>query len=294
MKSCLSWLVLASLPWTVTLAAVAQEPAPVKPAEQAQAAPPPQAPAQAPEAAPAQAPAPAPAQAQPVQAPIEVLPSPAPTPQPQRIEATVEQLEELINAPEEAQLGREVDENLNQPFALFNDKKRIEDLLGDNPSYVYIPSGTDPMIVPWIRNRVMAAELVSEAAELKSTGKYQDALDKVNLVLERFGDSDSVDKARKLKQELEMLASSPGETPRLPVPTDPTPPTLPIWIPENTRGVVYDVNDPANSSVLIGEYILRAGETIPSYPGIKVVAIGRSEVTLDYQGQVFRLPVEGN
>lgn len=293
MKTWFSWLVLACLVWAIPPALRAQDTqsqgggaANVAPpqgqTQMSAAAPAPQANAAAP-APQANAVAPAPG----------VTPTPVGTPEGgKRVEATVEQLEQLINAPPEARLGREIDEPA-KPFSLFKDQKRIDQLLGENPRYVYIPMGTDPMILPWVRNRVMAAELVQEALELKSSGKYQEALSKVDLVLDRFGDTDSVEKARQLKMQLEAIVhnESGGEGPK--VTPGPTPRTLPVWIPENTRGIVFDVHDPKNSSVLIGEYILHAGESIPSYPGIKVVEIQRSMVTLNYQGEVFQLPVEG-
>lgn len=269
MKTWLSWLALASLLWAIPPALLAQDSTTTdeQPATEEEV----------------------------VEATPTALPTPVPTQGGERIEATVEQLEQLINAPEEARLGREVDES-DQPFTLFGDRKRIEELLGDNPRYVYVPSGTDPMIVPWVRNRVMAAELLSEAREFFMAGRLQDALDKLNMILERFGDSDSVEKTRELKMTIEKRIAEGNATkpdPNL-IPPGPTPRDLPVWISENTRGIVFDVDDAKKSSVLIGEYILHPGESIPSYPGIKVVAIDRSRVTLDYQGQVFQLQVEGN
>ncbi len=256
------------------------------------------APAEQPAApAPAEAP-PAPAEPTPM-APAEAQP-PAPaaltTTAPERVEYTAEQLEQMINAPPAARLGRELDEP-DKPFALFSDKKRIAELLGEEPGYVYQPMGTDPMIVPWVRNRVMAAELVQEARELVGNGKYDEALAKVDLVLERFGDTDSVEKARELKMQIDKLKQSavpPPEPGALQPPPDKTVVSLPVWITENTKGVIFDVKDPKNSTVLIGEYILHVGDMIPSFPGIKIAAIDKSSVTMDYQGQSFRLRVEGN
>ncbi len=254
--------------------------------------------ASAPPPPPASSTDPAPAAA-PAGQPIEISLQGEPPAEGERIEATVEELERLINAPAEARLGREVDEP-DQPFALFQDKDRVDELLGKDPRYVYIPAGSDPMIVPWVRNRVMAEELVAEAKELMAGGKYDEALGKVKTVLERFSDAETeaVGEARRMRERLDTLIAERNEVAEvgeisLEVPAGPQP-VLPAWIPENTKGIIFDVKDPDQSTVLIGEYILKVGDSIPSYPGITVYEIKKGMVTLDYQGTKFRLLVEGN
>jgi len=233
-------------------------------------------------------------EAQPEQSALAAPALPAqPTPVPERVEATVEQLEQLINAPREARLGREVDEPVQAP-SLFGDPVTVQRLLGEDPRYVYIPAGEDPMIVPWVRDRVKAAELLTEAQQLYAEGKLQDALVKAKIILEQFPRTDSVGKALDLKNrieaELRRARPVPSDEKQIPVQEQRI---LPPWIHENTRGVVFDVGNPDSSSVLLGDFILNLGDPIPSYPGIKVAKIEKSMVTYDYQGEMFQVMVEG-
>lgn len=219
----------------------------------------------------------------------------APTPPPERIEATIEQLEQLINAPREARLGREVDEPAQAP-TLFGDSATIQRLLGEDPRYVYIPAGEDPMIVPWVRDRVKAAELLAEAQQLVAEGKLQDALIKTKIILDQFSRTDSVGKALELKNRIEaelrraLAQQRPGDIKQLPVQEQRI---LPPWIQGHTRGVVFDIANPDASSVLLGDFILNLGDPVPSYPGIKIAKIENNIVTYDYQGELFQVMVEG-
>lgn len=210
-----------------------------------------------------------------------------------KIEATVEQLEELIAAPASARLGREVDEP-EQQTALFGDPDRVRRLLGDEPRYVYIPAGDDPMIVPWVRERVMAAELVAEAEQLLQEGKHKDALARVNQVLERFPRAEGAKQAVLLKGRITRLlegSSVSGSSQEAPIQMPP--PDIPQWVQQNTRGVLYNTEKPQESFALIGDYVLARGETIPNYPGIQVDRFEKGAVILKYQGQEYKLLVEG-
>lgn len=230
----------------------------------------------------------------PEQAPPTVPAAPAlPTPIPERIEATIEQLEQLINAPREAQLGREVDEPA-QPLSLFGDPVTIQRLLGEDPRYVYIPAGDDPMIVPWVRDRVKAAELLVEAQKLYTEGKLQEALAKARIILDQFPRTDSVGKALELKNriEAELRRARPRQDETLPIPVQEQR-ILPPWIQENTRGLVFDEDNPEGSLVLLGDFNLKVGDPVPSYPGIKIAKIEKGIVTFDYQGELFQVMVEG-
>jgi len=222
--------------------------------------------------------------------------TPAPRPgaasgQGQTIEATIEQIEQLIAAPPSARLGREVDEP-DRPASLFDDPRRVRALLGEDPGYVYVPAGNAPMIVPWGRERVMAAELVAEAQQLLAEGKLDEALVKVNQVLEKFPKAEGARQALELRNQIErrMVAAGPttGEAP-----VAFTPVSLPPWVEQNTRGVMFDKTAPKGSTVLIGDYVLAAGDSIPNYPGIRIKEIAERLVVFDFQGEQFRLQVEG-
>ena len=213
-------------------------------------------------------------------------------PVPERVEATVEEIERYINAPAPARLGREVDEK-DKPVALFGDPDSVRRLLGEEPRYVYIPSGEDPMIVPWVRDQVMAAELMIEAQQLYKEGKYEEALAKVRVVIEQFSRTDSLGKAQDLRKAIESEivkpAESSGDAPKITAMKR----KFPEWIEKNTSGVIYDESDPKLSKVLVGDFVLGMGDSVPSYAGIKVVHIEKSMVTFDFQGDLHQVPVEG-
>ncbi len=217
----------------------------------------------------------------------------APVP-PERIEATVEKIEEMIALPPTAQLGREIDEP-EKPTALFSDAKRIQELLGDEPRYVYVPMGGDPMIVPWVRERVMASELLAEAEQHFREGRMQEAIVRCNMIVERFPRSDGAPKAQALKSRIEKMMAAPepgkeGEIRPIEVVRQP----LPTWIQQNTRGILFNQESPKESLVLIGDFLLATGDTIPNYAGIRVKEISKSIVTYDFQGDLYKVMVEGD
>lgn len=211
-----------------------------------------------------------------------------------KVEATIEQIENLISAPPEARIGREIDEGKNREV-LFGDPKRIAQLLGEDPRFVYIPAGGDPMIVPWIRERVMALEILDEAKSLYKQRQLQAALQKVKTVIESYSGTDAAKEARELSQKIEKELATDvagGNNTPIPKPEDQGLP-LPPWIQNNTRGVAFNETSPTDSIVLVGDFALRPGETVPSFPGITIKEVAKGTVTYDYQGSLHKVQVEG-
>ena len=216
----------------------------------------------------------------------------------EEVEASIEDIEKLISAPPSAQLGREVDEP-TAPTSLFGEQERINELLGSEPRYVYLPAGGDPMIIPWVRDRVMATELLEEASNIleKNRGKWNPELllqakEKVVEVIERFPDTEQAKHALELREKIDRILDSrrgtEGEA--LPVGQEVK---LPAWIRDNTRGVVFDEEHPEESAVLIGDFVVQKNSRIKSYPGITIEHIDESKVVFKYQGKLFPIPVEG-
>ncbi len=213
------------------------------------------------------------------------------------IEATVSDLEALISLPPQARLGRESDEDLANPRNLFESKEAQEFLLGEHPKFIYIPEGTDPMIIPWVREQIVVAELLSDAEEAfkrakdanNKTTAQEDALPKVARILESYPSAPNATQAKQLKVQIETFINT-MENPVTDGEKKPTPTTfvkLPPWITTNTHGVVLDLENPADSVVLVGDYVLRPGESVDRFPTVVVKEVRSQQVVFEYQDHEF-------
>lgn len=219
----------------------------------------------------------------------------------ENIEATVSQLEELIALPPTARLGRESDENLDKPRNLFETDEVRKSLLGPKPRYIYIPDGQDPMIIPWVREAIVAGEMLTDAGNLfkdaqakKDKAIAQQALDKLKEVQKRYPTSPDATKAKAMEAEVTKYINQQNPDPSNPGQQPPLPPieTLPAWITNNTLGVILDKEQPGESVVLVGDYIIRPGEAVPKFPSVTVQEVQPALVIYDFGGKQWPIKVE--
>ena len=158
---------------------------------------------------------------------------------------------ELIEYYPNIDFGREVDEP-DQARWLFEDEVAMQNLLGIKPRFVYNPKNLpDPMVIPWVRQNIIAAELLREARELIRLKEYDRALQILTLIVNSYAGTSSYREAReeldKVDIELDKMRDIPireREGQRI---------VLPPWIYENTKAVIWE---PVNPIVLVGDHML--------------------------------------
>ena len=217
-----------------------------------------------------------------------------------RIEATVEEIEMLISLPRSAQLGREADEDPRAPRNLFKSKEVRDALLGTKPDFVYFPEGIDPMIIPWVRNQIVAAELLDDVREMIARGDLNSlrrAQEITEEIVSRYKDTDQAPQAGRMRTQIlteitRLTTKAAGPENPDATPTGPAIAPPPRWIISNTRGVIVDKVHPEDSYVLIGDDILRQGDKVPRFPQVVIQEILPGEVIFQYQGHDFLVRVK--
>lgn len=213
---------------------------------------------------------------------------------------TVEELEGLISLPPTAQLMREADEDPESPRAIFGDEARRRAFLGAAPDFVYIPAGVDPMIIPWIREQIVVSERVQDAQRIFNTAR-------------NARDKDQARQAQRILEELREEFPEATDTPDINrlyetvvlfIETDDQPgiqvtgppreraPELPPWVINNTRGIIYDLEQPDNSLALVGDFIISPGGEVDSFPAVRILEIRPEQVIFEYQETQFVIPVQ--
>lgn len=234
----------------------------------------------------------------------------------EEIGTTVQDIERMIQLPPPAQLGQEADEDLENPRSIFRDKAVREALLGPEPDHVYIPSGIDPMIIPWVRERIVVEEKLKEARDLfdkaqkqitsrdKTEEMHREAqrtAERAQTILEELQENypeatqaNQVEQlSRSVQQVLAMKYTDEGTF-------DPTRAPeieervveLPPWVIENTDGILLDRDDPRESLVLLDDQLLRPGDRLKRYSAITVKEVLPQQVIYDYQGSEFIVKVD--
>lgn len=225
---------------------------------------------------------------------------------------TIEDLEGFINLPSSAQLRRESDEDLTNPRDVFSNEALRQEYLGNQPDYVYIPEGVDPMIIPWIRNQIVAGELMQDARDAFSraqeTGDVlaaQSIVRNLEEISTKYPDAPQIADAQSLVEEISnwILGMQPKDDgsddnkgPEIvePAPITPNLP-LPSWVKDNTTGVIVDTENPEDSVVLVGDFILREGESlVDRYAGVSVKEIAAQQVIYEYNNREHAVIVESN
>lgn len=217
---------------------------------------------------------------------------PAPTPielQP-RASNTVGELQQMINLPTTATL-KESEEDLKNPKSVFEGKD-LEKIFSNKPRFIYYPEGVDPMIIPWVRERIVAEERFAEAMVAKANKDWEKARAILKDILDKYS---TTDEANKVPQALvgidqaEALAKGAIVDPETP-PGESPDQQLPPWIAKNTSGVLIR-DEPV---VIIGNDFLKVGDTVPRYSSVRVKEISPSEVIFVYQEKDFPVEVIGS
>lgn len=209
---------------------------------------------------------------------------------------SVNELQSLLNMPISVQI-KEYQEDLENPPNIFDNQDTVNRIFGDTPPFIYFPEGVDPMIIPWVRSRIIAEELMQEAMVASSSKDYDKALDILRSIREEYPETSAASnvgeemaKVQALKEKL-LLDDTPD---KIPVRLIDSPPgndevALPDWVRDNTTGIVID----KTPVVVVGNDFLEIGEPIPRYPGVGVKSISASEVIFEYQNKEFSVPVDG-
>jgi hypothetical protein len=207
----------------------------------------------------------------------------------------LDRIAELIALPPGAQLGREADEDINNPGrGLFGDENVAKQILGEKPRFIYYPKGADPMIIPWVRDAIVAAEKFADAEKAIAAGQLEAARDLLKEIVSKYPDTAEGKKAPDLIASVERRIAAindprpGGGTEFLPPPTSEGA-ELPKDVRERTNGIIFS----ANPRVLVFDFILAEGDRVPRYPGIRVKKITEAEVVYEFQGQDFPVPVDG-
>lgn len=182
-------------------------------------------------------------------------------------------------------LGRESEEagSINDLFS----EPRFKRMLGEAPRFIYNANNRpDPMVFPPVRNAAIFAELKLEAERLIEEGELAGALEAYKKIL-ALNDRRYLVEARNqiadLSAQLGAIASTTdGDGDILA--------ELPLWIRDNTRGILLIQSSPM---CLVGDFLLKAGEAVPSYPRVQVASIDKEKVTFEVAGQKFEVEVKG-
>lgn len=196
------------------------------------------------------------------------------------------------NGPDKVlELGRESDENEALLATNLFKKKEILRLLGDAPRFVYDPQNRpDPMLVPWVRRAAIFKELSAIAEEYFKNGELDKAVEVYQRILQMDDPRFNAEVHSKLqaiadkqnKQAIALMKETKAQDEKL---------ELPAWIHDNTTGVIVS---PDNAMCLVGEFMLRAGDKVPSYPEVTVVSISSQKVVYQIRNKTFDVPLNTN
>jgi hypothetical protein len=228
---------------------------------------------------------------------------PAPSPSPIDLVSTDTAVEGGM-MPIEAEDGggmpaREMDETA--PINIFPNPEVVKRLLFGRKPFVYDDRGfQDPMIIPWIRDKILVQELIAqaqayrqEAARLPPSEERMELLRKALNELNRAIQIDPTDKLGKTaeaeKETIRKLMDATGDgTTFKPTPRK----DLPKWIIINTRAVIYDQSGENDHKVLLGDDVLGINGVVPKYPDVKVVEVTRDTIVYEYDGERYPVKVE--
>ncbi len=184
-------------------------------------------------------------------------------------------------------LGLESDENQAQFATDLFKKTEVRRMLGDEPRFIYDPSDRpDPMLLPWVRNAAIYKELSEEAKLLTENEQFEQAIALYQRI-QQLGEPEYIFEANQKLTEIAMMQQGLADGAFLAAQPEVVNIELPPWVNDNTNGVIlsedYDL-------CLVGEYVLREGDTLPNHPDVVVAAINDRRVT--YQVQHESVEVE--
>lgn len=202
---------------------------------------------------------------------------------------SVGDLERMINPPSRL---KEYQEDLENPQSLFTAAEHAA-IFGETPAFIYYPEGPDPMIIPWVRDRVVAEEMFADAMVAKANNDFEKAKELLNVVREKYPNTTQGQQAPAELNQIERLiadANRPAESSETGIAPPPVAKImLPQWVRQNTTAIIIRENPVA----LVGNDFLRTGDPVPRYPSVRVQSIAPSEVVYSYQDEEFQVEVSG-
>lgn len=208
--------------------------------------------------------------------------------------SSVEDLQRLLNLPAAGQL-REYQEDPANPRSLFTSDEDVLRIFGDTPEFIYFPEGVDPMIIPWVRERIASEEMWQEAQLALANGDFDRSINLLRDLRERFPGTQSgqnapaeIERIIRVREEASrpQIARTPEEPVAPPVEEEAI---LPEWVKRNTTGVL--IGD--RPMVIVGNDFLGEGDPVPRYASVRVKSIAASEVVYVYQDKDFVVEVTG-
>lgn len=209
-------------------------------------------------------------------------------------DVSTEDLNQLVNLPLGAAIGREMDEDPSKVKGLSEDK--ISKIFGANkPKFIYYPNGPDPMIIPWVRENTIALEMFEAAQAALAGNDLEKAKGILSELKEKYPKTDigsKIDPALVEVQKRIEIRDNKVDSRETPDPAlkDPPPLELPEWIKTNTTAILLS-DTPV---VVIGNDFVAVGESVPRFNSVKVKSITPSEVVYTYGGKEFSIEVNGS
>ncbi len=184
----------------------------------------------------------------------------------------------------------------SEPFSLFNTPEDVKRLLSKEPKFIYDPKRLpDPMIIPWVRDQVLANEKLDKAKQLFTSKDYQSVLEICNDIIENHTEAVGIvnqanillEKTKKeindLKvRNIEVTKKGEDQIPKV---------ELPGAIRTGTKGILFSKDGKA--MVLLNNNILKVGEEVPDYKGVFIEEVKNTgEVIYRYKGVLFPVTVK--
>jgi hypothetical protein len=214
-------------------------------------------------------------------------------------EASVSELQRILNLPTFATI-KEYQEDLTNPRSIFpSASAEISEIFGSDPEFIYFPEGVDPMIIPWVRERIVAEELFAEAGIARANRDFDKAIATLRELREKYpstepGQKAAAELARVMEEREAAMRPTRNPTPQREefpaVPAAPADPVLPAWVAQNTSGVILGTRP----VVVVGNDFLTEGDAVPRFASVKVKSIRESEVVYTYQDKEFPVEVVGS
>ena len=226
----------------------------------------------------------------------EATPTPAPGGKAPVIEATVDDIDRLIALPEGGKLSAESDEDPNNPKAIFKDASIREAVFGERPTFVYYPDGLDPMIIPWIRQQIVAQELLEKARLLENAADWNKAMETYQVIVDNHAATPSINEGRAGLERVRAIILAQQTPDGKDRTTEIVPPEGKVELPKaiaDATSAIYFFGS-TGSQVIIFDEILSVGDKVPRHSNVVVKSIEPGLVTFQYQGREFPIQVDGS
>lgn len=206
---------------------------------------------------------------------------------------SVEDLQRLLNLPAAGQL-LEYQEDLANPRSIFASDEEVQRIFGDTPEFIYFPEGVDPMIIPWVRERIASEEMWREAQLAVANSDFNKAINLLRDLRERFPGTElgqrapsEIERVIRQREDANRPAVATGEDIIAPPVEEEA--ILPEWVKRNTTGVLIG----ERPMVIVGNDFLAEGDPVPRYASVRVKSIAASEVVFVFQDKDFVVEVSG-